>query len=110
MGPAQTTAGKAGTAPRTNQLRHVFAVLLSHHEEGHKAICSNTDGSRDDHTKGTKSEKQMLYNITYMWDLKYNTNKRIYKTESDPQIQVRLVVAKGWGGKDWGFGISRCQL
>ena len=70
------------------------------------------DEPGDHHTKQSKleRERQIPYGITYMWDLKYNTNKRIYKTESDPQIQVRLVVAKGWGGKDWGFGISRCQL
>lgn len=97
MGPAQTTAGKAGTAPRTNQLRHVFAVLLSHHEEGHKAICSNTDGSRDDHTKGTKSEKQMLYNITYMWDLKYNTDELTHKTGTDLQTEKADLLLPGHG-------------
>ena len=89
-GPAQTTAGKAGTAHRTNQLRNVFAVLLSHHKEWNKAICSNMDGPRDDHTKGTKSEKQMLYNNTYMWDLKYNTNKYNLRTKNgltDPSCQ-----------------------
>ena len=31
------------------------------------------------------SERQMLYDITYMWNLKNNTNKLIYKTERDSQ-------------------------
>ena len=35
----------------------------------------------------TKSdgERQILYEITYMWILKYNTNECIYKTETDSQ-------------------------
>ena len=31
------------------------------------------------------SERQMLHDITYMWNLKNNTNKLIYKTERDSQ-------------------------
>ena len=32
-----------------------------------------------------------------MWNLKYGTNEPIYKTETDLQIEYRLVVAKGEG-------------
>ena len=42
----------------------------------------------------------MPYDITYMWNLKYDTNVLIYKTETDSDIENRLVVAKGkrkWG-------------
>ena len=42
------------------------------------------DRPRDDHTKWTKSdrERQISYDITYMWNLKKNdTNELIYKTE-----------------------------
>ena len=28
-------------------------------------------------------ERQILYDITYMWNLKNNTNGSIYKTETD---------------------------
>ena len=44
---------------------------------------------RDYHTKWSNSETegQILYNITYMWDLKTSTNKLIYKTETDTQTQ-----------------------
>ena len=31
------------------------------------------------------SQRQILYNITYMWNLKNNTNESIYKTEIDSQ-------------------------
>ena len=30
-------------------------------------------------------EKQILYGITYMWTLKYDTNERICETETDSQ-------------------------
>ena len=30
-------------------------------------------------------QRQILYDITYMWSLKNNTNESIYKTETDSQ-------------------------
>ena len=50
-------------------------ILLSHKKEWNNAICSNMDGPRDYHTKWSKSERerQMPYDITYMWNLKYET-------------------------------------
>ena len=43
------------------------------------------DETRDYHTKLSKSERerQIPYEITYTWNLKYNTNELIYKTETD---------------------------
>ena len=41
------------------------------------------DGPRDSHTKGSKLEKQIIYDITYIWNLKYDTNEHIYETETD---------------------------
>ena len=49
------------------------------------AICSNMDGPRDYHTKWSKSERQIPDDITYMWNLKYNTNEHIYETETESQ-------------------------
>ena len=45
-------------------------------------------------------ERQIPYDITYMWNLKYATNEPIYETATDSQIYVekRLVVAEGEGG------------
>ena len=41
------------------------------------------DGSRNHHTKWSKSERkrQIPYDITYMWNLKYNTNEHVYETK-----------------------------
>ena len=60
-------------------------ILLSHKKEWNNAICSNLDGPTDYDTKWSKSERerQIPYDITYMWNLKYDTNELIYKTEAD---------------------------
>ena len=52
----------------------------------------------------------MVYSITYMWYLKYDTNKLIYKTQTLTDIENRLVFAKVVGGMHWEFGVSRCKL
>ena len=43
------------------------------------------DGHRDCHIKWSKSDRkrQISYDVTYMWNLKNNTNERIYKIEVD---------------------------
>ena len=53
-------------------------------EEWNDAICSNKDGSIDDHTKWSKSERerQIPYDINYMCNLKYDTSEFIYETDS----------------------------
>ena len=62
-------------------------ILLSHKKEWNNAICSYMDGPRDYHTKRSKSERerQIPYDITYMWNLKYDTNELIYETETGSQ-------------------------
>ena len=68
---------------------HIYnGVLLSHQKEWNNAICSNMDGLRDYDTKQSKSERerQIPYDITYMWNLKYDTNQYIYETKTDSQI------------------------
>ena len=35
---------------------------------------------RDYHTSKSEGETQTQYDITYMWNLKYDTNEHIYKT------------------------------
>ena len=52
-----------------------------------------------------QAERQILHNITYMWNQKNYTNKLIYKTEADPQIvenkqvETNLGVPQGEGGE-----------
>ena len=35
----------------------------------------------------SERERQISYDITYMWDLKYGTNELIYKTETDSRTE-----------------------
>ena len=57
------------------------------------------DVTRDYHTKlgNSERERQIQYNITYMWNLKYDTKEPIYKIERLADMENRLVVAKGEG-------------
>ena len=55
------------------------------------------DGPRNEHTK-SESERQITYDITYMWTLKKNdANELISKTESNTQTNSQ---AKGKRGQE----------
>ena len=45
------------------------------------------DGPRDYHIMWSESERewQIPYDITYVWNLKYDINGLIYETETDSQ-------------------------
>ena len=43
----------------------------------------------------------MPYDITYVWNLKYGRNVPIYKTETDSDIENRLVFVKVKGVRRW---------
>ena len=62
-------------------------ILLSHKKEWNNTICSNMDGPSDYNTKWRKAdrERQIPYDITYMWNLKYDTKELIYETETASQ-------------------------
>ena len=48
----------------------------------------------------------MLYDITCMWHLKYNTDELICETETDSDAENRQVVAEGEGGWIWSLGLA----
>ena len=85
-------------------------LLLSHKKEWNNAICSSMGGSRDHHLKWSQSERerQILYDIIYMWNLKYDTNEPIYETETDSQTKrtdlwlLRERRGEGHGEGSWG--------
>ena len=66
---------------------------------------------RDYHVKWSEPvnrERQIPYDITYMWHLKYDTNKVIYSRNRFTVIENRLVFAQGERGRrgmDWEFGL-----
>ena len=47
-------------------------------------IFSNMNATRDYHAKWSEKEKKQIpYDITYMWILKYDTNEPIHETETE---------------------------
>ena len=62
---------------------HVYnGILLSPKKEQNNAICHNMDGTRDSHTKSGR-ERQIPYDITYIWNLIYGTNEPFHRKEND---------------------------
>ena len=64
-------------------------ILLSHKREWNFAICKNMDGLGGYYAKWNKShrERQILYDITYMWNLKNKTNECTCKAGTDSDIE-----------------------
>ena len=59
-------------------------ILLSHKKQQNNAICSNMNGTRDSHTKRSTSERerQIPYDISYIWNLIYDTNPPFHRKEN----------------------------
>ena len=58
-----------------------------------------------------QKEKDKIYGVTYMWNLKYQTNELIYEIEIDsPTWRTDLLLRGGEGQMGWEFGISGCKL
>ena len=78
---------KTWKQPKWDTTQDHNGILLSHKREWNNAIYRNMDGTRDYHTKWSQKEKdKLLYDITYMWNLKYDTNEPIHKKQTDSQL------------------------
>ena len=51
-------------------LKKKNAHTLSHQEEWNFVICGNMDGLGGHYAKWNKSERKILYDITYLWNVK----------------------------------------
>ena len=61
----------------------------------------------------SQREKDKYHYITYMWNIKYDTNVCFIDKFRLRDIENRLVVANGaggGGGMEWKLGMSRCKL
>ena len=93
---------------------HIYnGILPIHKKEWNHAICSNMEGTRDSHTKWSKPEreKQIPYDIPYMWNLIHGTKEPIYRKEINSwRWRTDLWLPRGGeggSGMDWEFGVSR---
>jgi len=82
-------------------------ILLSHKKEQNNATHSDMNATRDDHTKWSQSERerQTPYDISYMWNLEYNTNKLIYETKKSQTEWTDWWLPRGRGS---GKGQNGC--
>ena len=71
-------------------------ILLSHKKEWNNAICGNPNGPRDCHTEWSKPN--IIWYYLYV-ESKYDGNELIYQTETDLDLENKLMVTKGEGGR-----------
>ena len=83
---------------------HTMEYYSDIKKEWSNAIFSNMDGPRDYHTKWSKldRERQILYDITDMWNLKYDTHELTYETETSRRHREQTCGCQGRGvGEGW---------
>ena len=89
-------------------------MLLSHKKNGiMTSVATWMDLEMIILSKISQRERQIPCDITWMWNLKYDTNERICETEINSQIQRTDFLPRkrgGGAGKNWEFRISRCKL
>ena len=73
-------------------------ILLSHKNEQNNALWSNTDRTGYSHTKWSKSERQISYDIIYSWNLIYGTNEPFHRKETHGLREETCGCQGGGGG------------
>ena len=58
----------------------------------------------------SQTERQISYTISYMWNLKYDTNELIYKTDSQTQKTNLWLPKEKWGGERDELGVWDQQI
>ena len=83
---------------------HIYYTIgyCSAIKKWNNAICSTKEGPRDIILSeiSKKKKRQISYDITSIWNLKYSRNEHIYETKAVTDIKNRFVVGKRWGR--WG--------
>ena len=92
-----------------NVLTRFLWCKSSYKKEWNNAIYSNMDGTRDYHTKWSKSKskREISHDITYMCNLKKNdTNEVIYRQKQTHRLQKQTYgCQRGEAGKRGRLGV-----
>ena len=51
-----------------------------------------------------------INDITFMWNLKYDTNELIYRADRLTDTENKHTKGEAGGGINWEYGINRCTL
>ena len=83
----QSWMTEATAQPRMAHVYTYKGVLLGHKKEWNLAIWNNKDGLQGyyDEWKKSERERQILYDITYAWNLKVKQTSEYSKKETDSQ-------------------------
>ena len=97
------------------RLVHIYnGILLSQKKEQNNAVFSNMNGTRDSHIKCSKSERerQIPYDIIYIWNLIHGTNETFHRKENHGLGEQTYGFQGGGGGSGvvGELGINRCRL
>ena len=70
---------------KEHEVNKYSEILFSYKKERNNTICSNMDGFRDYTLREVcqTEKRQVPYDISYMWNLKYDTEEPIYEAETD---------------------------
>ena len=80
-------------------VEYYYSAVKKKKRERMKRHFQQHEATRDYHTKWER-ERQIPYDITYVWNLKYDTNEPIYETGTDSWMERTDCGCHGGGG--WG--------
>ena len=69
-------------------------------KKNNNAICSKVEATRDSHPEWSKSdrEREIPYDITYIWNLIYGTNEPFHRKETH-RLGEQTCSCQGGGGE-----------
>ena len=87
-----------------------YSAIKTKQNKTKTALCGNMDGTRYSHTEGSKqeSERQMPYDITYTWNLKY-MQMNLSKKEIMDLENSGCQGGGGGSGMDVVLEVNRCR-
>ena len=80
---------------------YAYDGMLLRHEKWTDAICNNMNGPRDYDAQWGKSERQIPYDITCMWNLKQDTGELIYKQKRTHRYREQTWCCWEWVREGW---------
>ena len=79
---------------------HIYnGIFLSHWKELNDVIYSSIDRPRESHTKWSNSDREgeTLYDIPYMWNLKWNGTNQLTKQRETHRVREQTWFPRGKG-------------
>ena len=79
---------------------HIYnGIFLSHCKELNDVIYSSIDRHRESHTKWSNSDREgeTLYDIPYMWNLKWNGTNQLTKQRETHRVREQTWFPRGKG-------------